>query len=250
MFLVCKILEFGYSFFMANELILVVDDDNDLREFTVSCLREEGFKVIEAKNGREAIDAIQENPLKMVLLDLNLPDIDGEDVLQKIKNKDRLLPVIVISGKQSVSSKVLTLGLGADDYITKPYSEDELIARIKSNLKKYSIFNEINENKKSFLISIGNLTLDQRNFTVNLGHKEEKLSPRLFSLLRFFMENPGVVFNKKMIYQKVWADEFFDDNTVTVFIRKLRRIIEIDPGKPKHILTVWGEGYKFNSLEN
>lgn len=235
---------------MANELILVIDDDNDLREFTTSCLLDEGFKTIEAANGKEALKLIDNDELKMVLLDLNLPDIDGEDILQKIKSKYKLLPVIVLSGKQSVSSKVLTLGLGADDYITKPYSEDELIARIKSNLKKYTIFNEIYEHKESYLISVGNIVLDQRNFTVKLGDKEEKLSPRLFSLLRFFMENPGIVYNKKMIYQKVWSDEFFDDNTVTVFIRKLRRIIEIDPSKPKNLLTVWGEGYKFNSLEN
>jgi len=185
----------------------------------------------------------------MVLLDLNLPDMDGEDILQKIKTIDKLLPVIVLSGKQSVSSKVLTLGLGADDYITKPYSEDELIARIKSNLKKYSVFNDIYEQKKSYLISHGDLVLDQRNFTVQLDDKVEKLSPRLFSLLRFFMENPGKVFDKRVIYQKVWDDEFFDDNTVTVFIRKLRRIIEKDASKPKYLLTVWGEGYKFNKEE-
>ncbi len=97
------------------------------------------------------------------------------------------------------------------------------------------------------MISVGDLKLDQRNFTVAANDKEEKLSPRLFSPLRFFMENPGKVFNKKEIYEKVWNDGFFDDNTVTVFIRKLRRIIESDPSKPQYLLTVWGEGYKFNT---
>lgn len=235
---------------MANELILVVDDDNDLREFTASCLEEEGFKTISAMNGAETLQQISTPDLKMILLDLNLPDMDGEDILLKIKNKNKLLPVIVLSGKKSISSKVLTLGLGADDYITKPFSEDELIARIKSNLKKYSIFNEISESKKSNLLSVGSIILDQRNFTVSIGSKLDKLSPRLFSLLRFFMENPGVVFNKKKIYQKVWDDDFFDDNTVTVFIRKLRRVIEADPSKPQYLITVWGEGYKFNFLES
>ena len=235
---------------MAKELILVVDDDNDLREFTVSCLNDEGFITIEAKNGTEALEKIRVDNLKMVILDLNLPDMDGEDILQKIKHFDKLLPVIVLSGKQSVSSKVLTLGLGADDYVTKPYSEDELIARIKSNLKKYSVFNDIYDQKSSNLITIGKIILDQRNFSVKIGEKEEKLSPRIFSLLRFFMENPGKVFDKRVIYQKVWDDDFFDDNTVTVFIRKLRRIIEEDPGRPKYLLTVWGEGYKFIEGEN
>lgn len=235
---------------MAKELILVVDDDNDLREFTVSCLTEEGFNTITAINGKEAIEKSVTPGLDLILLDLNLPDMDGEDILQKVKAKNRLIPIIVLSGKQSTSSKVLTLGLGADDYVTKPYSEDELIARIKANIKKYSLFNEISESKRSYLISLGVMTLDQRNFTVNISGREEKLSPRLFSLLRFFMENPGKVFDKKKIYEKVWEDGLFDDNTVTVFIRKLRRIIEIEPSKPQFLLTVWGEGYKFNSLEN
>ncbi|MGL1893738.1 MAG: response regulator transcription factor [Spirochaetaceae bacterium] len=234
---------------MANELILVVDDDKDLRDFTISCLEEEGFKIISAENGEDAIIKSVTPKLDLVLLDLNLPDMDGEDILQNIKSKNNMLPVIVLSGKKSTSSKVLTLGLGADDYVTKPYSEDELIARIKANIKKYSIFNKISESKKSHLISLGNITLDQRSFIVKTSCKEEKLSPRLFSLLRFFMENPSTVYNKKMIYKKVWNDNQFDDNTVTVFIRKLRRIIEVDPSKPQFLLTVWGEGYKFNFLE-
>ncbi len=235
---------------MAHELILVVDDDNDLREFTISSLEQEGFHTISAIDGKEALEKSDNHNIDMILLDLNLPDMDGEDILQKIKSKNKLLPIIVLSGKQSVSSKVLTLGLGADDYVTKPYSEDELIARIKANIKKYSIFSEISENKKSSLLTLGNISLDQRNFLVKIDDVEEKLSPRLFSLLRFFMENPGNVFDKKNIYKKVWDDDMFDDNTVTVFIRKLRRIVEKDPGKPQHILTVWGEGYKFMPSEN
>ncbi|QEN04798.1 response regulator transcription factor [Thiospirochaeta perfilievii] len=230
---------------MAHEIILVIDDDDDLREFTVTSLKTEGFKTIEARNGNEAIFKAKNQEIDLVLLDLNLPDIDGEDVLQDLKSLNKLLPIIVLSGKQSVSSKVLTLGFGADDYVTKPFSEDELIARIKANIKKYSMFNEISESKKSDFLNLGNISLDQRNFIVKIEDREEKLSPRLFSLLRFFMENPDVVFNKRDIYSKVWDDNLFDDNTVTVFIRKLRRIIELDPGKPKHLLTIWGEGYKF-----
>ena len=230
---------------MAHEIILVVDDDDDLREFTVSCLEREGFKVIEAINGKEAIEFSEKSHIDLVLLDLNLPDMDGEDILPQIKLNNKLLPIIVLSGKQSVSSKVLTLGLGADDYVTKPFSEDELIARIKTNIKKYNLFSEISEQKHSDLINVGSLSLDQRNFIVIYNGKEEKLSPRLFSLLRFFMENPLIVFDKKEIYKKVWDDDMFDDNTVTVFIRKLRRIVELDPSKPKNIVTVWGEGYKF-----
>lgn len=234
---------------MAHELILVVDDDNELREFTISSLEQEGFHTISAIDGKEALEKFENSDIDMVLLDLNLPDMDGEDILQKIKSKNKLLPIIVLSGKKSVSSKVLTLGLGADDYVTKPFSEEELIARIKANIKKYSIFSEISKNKKSNLLTLGNISLDQRNFSVKIDEIEEKLSPRLFSLLRFFMENPGNVFDKKKIYKKVWDDDMFDDNTVTVFIRKLRRIVEKDPGKPQHILTVWGEGYKFMPSE-
>ncbi len=232
---------------MAQEKILVVDDDNDLREFTISCLEEEGFRTIPAIDGKDAIEKSSTPGLDLILLDLNLPDMDGEDILQAIKAQNKLLPIIVLSGKKSSSSKVLTLGLGADDYVTKPFCEDELIARIKANIKKYSFFHNISETKKSHIISVGDINLDQRNFTVSTNDREEKLSPRLFSLLRFFMENPGKVFNKKDIYGKVWNDGFFDDNTVTVFIRKLRRIIEVDPGKPQYLLTVWGEGYKFSS---
>ena len=183
-----NILNFTYAkhynfiivFTMAHELILVIDDDNDLRDFTASCLKEEGFRVEEAADGQEAIDKSSNSEIDLILLDLNLPDMDGEDILAKIKAKNKLLPIIVLSGKQSVSSKVLTLGLGADDYVTKPFSEDELIARIKANLKKYSMFTEISESKNSDLIIQGNITLDQRNFIVFNGGKEEKLSPRLF----------------------------------------------------------------------
>lgn len=234
---------------MAHETILVVDDDDDLREFTITSLEQEGFKTISAIDGNEAIIKSETPDLDMVLLDLNLPDMDGEDILKEIKSRNVLLPIIVLSGKKSVSSKVLTLGLGADDYVTKPYSEDELIARIKSNIKKYSMFSKISENKKANILTLGDISLDQRNFTVIIGEKENKLSPRLFGLLRFFMENPGTVFDKKSIYRKVWDDEVFDDNTVTVFIRKLRRVIEINPGKPQYIVTVWGEGYKFMTSE-
>lgn len=235
---------------MAKERILVVDDDDDLREFTVSCLESEGFMTEAAINGKDALKKIDNLDLDMVLLDLNLPDMDGEDILQAVKINKKLLPIIVLSGKQSISSKVLTLGLGADDYVTKPYSEDELIARIKTNLKKYSMFTDIADKKSANIIHIGDIELDQRNFIVNCMGKEEKLSPRLFSLLRFFMENPDKVYDKRKIYEVVWGDDFFDDNTVTVFIRKLRRIIEENPGKPKYLQTVWGEGYKFNSLKN
>ncbi|OQY39327.1 MAG: hypothetical protein B6229_03980 [Spirochaetaceae bacterium 4572_7] len=230
---------------MPHELILVVDDDKDLREFTISCLEEEGFHTVYAVNGTEALKKAETPNLGLILLDLNLPDLDGEDILQKIKSVNKLLPIIVLSGKKSTSSKVLTLGLGADDYITKPYSEDELIARIKSNIKKYSYFSDISENKKSNFISFSDIKLDQRNFIVYVNNKEEKLSPRLFSLLRFFMENPGKVYNKKEIYHKVWEDGVFDDNTVTVFIRKLRGIIEVDSSKPQYLSTIWGKGYKF-----
>jgi len=229
---------------MAHEKILVVDDDDDLRDFTINCLETEGFNTMSAVSGKDALSKIDDS-VDLVLLDLNLPDIDGEDVLKQLKNENELLPVIVVSGKLSVSSKVLTLGLGADDYVTKPFSEDELIARIKTNLKKYSLFGKISENQNADEIKIGNIVLDRRAFIATIDGKEFKLSPRIFSLLRYFMENSGEVIDKKTIYKNVWKDETFDDNTVTVFIRKLRRIIELDPGKPKYLLTIWGEGYKF-----
>lgn len=235
---------------MANNLILVVDDDDDLREFTISCLEEEGIKTVAACNGQEAVDKSASEDVDLVLLDLNLPDIDGEDVLKKIKQNKPLLPVIIVSGKQKSSSKVLTLGLGADDYVTKPYCSDELVARIKVNIKKYQTFAALKEEKSTSEIVVGKLALDLRNLSVQIGEKTESLSPRLFSLLRFFMENPGKVFDKKHIYANVWGDGMFDDNTVTVFIRKLRRIIEDNPSKPSYILTVWGEGYKFSTGEN
>lgn len=229
---------------MANEKILIVDDDENIIGLIVSLLKEENMEIKETCKGKEALPLLLENEFDLLILDLMLGDVDGFEVLKEIRNNFPYLPVLILSARKEIYNKILGLGLGADDYITKPFVREELVARIKANIRRCKILRNV-PNKNQLQLIHETLKLDLKEYKLYKNDKEIKLSSRHIKLLKFFMENPKQVFSKEQIYRNVWEDNLYDDNTVMVYIRNLRKIIEDDPDNPYFIKTVWGIGYKF-----
>lgn len=223
--------------------ILIVDDDYEIRKITGIYLENEGYDVFKAENAEEALKIISENEIDLVLLDIMMPGIDGIETCMKIREKN-VMPIIFLSAKSEDIDKIHGLSSGADDYITKPFNAMELIARVKSQLrryKKYSAYQNFSKN----IIEIGNLTINTDTRQVFIGNKEVKLTPKEFDILELLARNKGIVFSIEKIYEKVWGEDFYkSDNTVMVHITKIREKIEEDPKNPIYIKTVWGVGYK------
>ncbi|RPJ05283.1 MAG: DNA-binding response regulator, partial [Spirochaetaceae bacterium] len=192
-----------------------------------------------------ALMLFQREKYDLVILDLMMAGMDGFAVLKSIREKNQDLRVIIISAREEDYDKVLGFGLGADDYITKPFSPSELVARVKSQMRRMKITRESKGQDYDVIVS-GPLKLDQKSFKAYSGDAEIALSHREFRLLRLFMENPGRVFTKQQIYAAAWDDEYFDENTLMVYISHLRDKIENDPGKPGLITTVRGIGYRYD----
>ena len=223
--------------------IMVVDDEKDMVALIKDFLEVEGYRVYTAYDGKEAVENFKLYKPELVILDIMIPFIGGMEVC-KIIRQESSIPILILSAKGSDIDKVLGLGLGADDYITKPFSPIELVARVKANLRRCIQYT--NPVEASYSIKLGNLTIDFKARTVKLSNQFINFSAKEFNLLRFFMENPFQVFTRDQIYEKVWQyGDFGDIQAVTVYIRKLREKIEINPNEPKFIKTVWGIGYKF-----
>ena len=223
--------------------IMVVDDERDMVSLIKDFLEVEGYTVYTAYDGKQAIEIFKLYKPNLVILDIMLPIIDGMEVC-KIIRQQSTIPILMLSAKGSDIDKVLGLGLGADDYITKPFSPIELVARVKANLRRSIKYTNAVEDFHSS--KFGNLAIDIKSHTVKLSDQIINLSAKEFNLLSFFMENPLQVFTRDQIYEKVWKyGDFGDIQAVTVYIRKLREKIEINPNKPQYIKTVWGVGYKF-----
>lgn len=226
---------------MSGEKILVVDDEIELAYITRDYLKREGYAVVLAHNGIEAMQMFDsENPL-LVILDVLLPRIDGLEVLRRIRQKSEV-PVLMISAKDSEVDKIIGLGLGSDDYISKPYSLGELAARVKSNLRRYTVNTKPASNKYDF----GEFSLDEERREVIIRGKPSEFTQTEFDLLKTLVAAPHRVFTKENLYNTVWGyNDFGDINTVTVYIKKIREKIEKDIRNPRFITTVWGVGYKF-----
>lgn len=223
--------------------ILVVDDEKDLVALIKDFLEAEGYLVYIAYDGRQAVESFKLYKPDLAILDIMLPFIDGMEVC-KIIRQESSIPILMLSARGSDADKVRGLGLGADDYITKPFSPIELVARVKANLRRFTEYT--NKTEAHYTIKYGEIAIDLKSHTVKLSGHVINLSVKEFDLLRFFMENPFQVFTRDQIYEKVWQYEDFGDiQAVTVYIRKLREKIEADPAKPQYIKTVWGVGYKF-----
>lgn len=222
--------------------ILICDDEKDIVSALKIYLTDQEYCLYEAYNGREALDIIENNDIHLVLLDIMMPEMDGMQTLIRLR-ENRNIPVIFITAKSEDSDMILGLNMGADDYITKPFKPIEVIARVKSHLRRYMELGSA-ELKKDVL-TIGDITVDDAAKEVMFMDEKVSLTPKEYGILKFLMENTGRVFTLSEIYKEVWAeDPFGSEGTVAVHIRHLREKLEIDPDKPRHLKVVWGQGYK------
>ena len=221
--------------------VLVVDDDKEITEAIEIYLTNEGYNVFKANDGIEALEIIKNNEVHLVLLDIMMPKMDGTRVTVKIREHLEI-PIIMLSAKSEDTDKVMGLNLGADDYITKPFNPLELIARVNSQIRRYTRFS--NFKKKEDEIAIGTLVLDKAAKRVSVDGEEVKLTPIELKILTLFMENEGRVFSIEEIYERVWNEPAYNVDTVAVHVRHIREKIEINPKEPRYLKVVWGIGYK------
>ena len=226
--------------------VLIIDDDKELCALMKKCIEQEKLSAVTVYIGIEGVRLIDENKdsYSLIILDVMLPDIDGFQILQKIRDKSNI-PVLMLTAKSSEEDKVFGLRLGADDYLTKPFGINELLARVNSLIRRYTTLNPFTADIDS--ISLKDMVIDKLNRTVTVKDIPVLLTGKEFDLLLFLASNKGRVFTKKQIYSQVWEEEYaFDDSNIMSFISKLRKKIEPDPDHPFYILTVRGVGYRFN----
>jgi DNA-binding response OmpR family regulator len=226
--------------------ILAVDDDPKIQKILKHTLSREGFEVILAASGEEALQKIRQYPPDLVVLDIMMPGMDGFETFQKLKALERDVPVIILSARSDEVDKVVGFRMGVDDYQTKPFSPTELSLRIKAVLRRFG--DSAKEQKQ--VLKFESLILDYSKRTVTLNNHKIELTPKEFEVLWLLASNPNKVFTKANLLDKVWDSAFYgDDNTVTVHIRRLREKLEKEPSSPCYIKTVWGVGYKFEKEE-
>ncbi|MCI1958115.1 MAG: response regulator YycF [Clostridia bacterium] len=228
-----------------NEKILVVDDEKNIVDIIKYNLKKEGYNVLTALDGEEAIEINEKEKPDLILLDIMMPKLDGYAVCRKIREKYNT-PIIMLTARAEEVDKVLGLELGADDYVTKPFGTRELMARVKANLRRSTHLDNVKENKNKNLLVFRNLSIDIKLFEVKKDGKTIDLTLREFELLKFLASQKNQVFSRETLLEKVWGYEYFGDvRTVDVTVRRLREKIEYDPGKPTFIVTKRGVGYYF-----
>ncbi|CAM4353893.1 MULTISPECIES: response regulator transcription factor [Bacillus] len=230
---------------MKDIRILIADDDKEIRNLLKIYLERELYMVDTAINGDEALQLFNQNNYNLVILDLMMPKVDGIEVCRKLRDKTNV-PILMLTAKDHEVDKILGLSIGADDYITKPFSIHEVIARVKALMRRFLVLGSDANIQKKTTLTFKGLLIDLNTYTVHTNKEEINLTGKELELLKFFTSNPGQVFTKTQLFRNVWDDNYIeDDNTVMVHIRKLRKKIEVDPSNPKFIQTVWGIGYKF-----
>ena len=226
--------------------ILVCDDERDIVSAIEIYLSAEGYKIEKAYNGREALASLAQTQVHLVLLDIMMPQMDGITTAAQIR-KTSNVPIVFLSAKSESSDKILGLNIGADDYITKPFDPMELVARVRSQLRRYAMLGGIVKTKDVY--ENGGILLDDVAKTVTVDGEPVALTPIEYSMLRLFMANPGQVFSIHQIYEQVWNESpIGSENSVAVHIRHLREKIEINPSEPRYIRVVWGLGYKMEKV--
>ena len=232
--------------------ILIIDDEIHIVELIKFNLETSGYEVDIAYDGLDGYLKIKENMPHLVLLDWMLPNISGIEMLKKIRNDQSLsdVPIIMLTAKNMESDKIEGLDLGADDYVTKPFSPLELIARVNSNIRRYTKFGALKENLNDKTYKTGDLFLDDETKKVIADGKEIKLTATEFKILKFLIKNKGKVFSIPQIYENVWNEEgYAAENIIAVHIRHIREKIEIDPKEPKYLKVIWGIGYKIEDIK-
>ncbi|MBF7150859.1 response regulator transcription factor [Bacillus toyonensis] len=230
---------------MKDIRILIADDDKEIRNLLKIYLERELYMVDTAINGDEALQLFNQNNYNLVILDIMMPKVDGIEVCRKLRDKTNV-PILMLTAKDHEVDKILGLSIGADDYITKPFSIHEVVARVKALMRRFLVLGSNNTVQEKTTLAFKGLTINLNTYTIHTNKEEINLTGKELELLKFFTSNPGQVFTKTQLFRNVWDDNYIeDDNTVMVHIRKLRKKIEIDPSNPKFIQTIWGIGYKF-----
>jgi DNA-binding response OmpR family regulator len=232
---------------MANYTVLVVDDEKEIRDAIEIYLKNEGVKVLKAKDGVEALEMLHENEVHLILLDVMMPRLDGISATHRIR-EEKNIPIIILSAKSEDTDKILGLQVGADDYVTKPFSPKEVAFRVKAQLRRagYSTVSEPTSNKIEKVISVGPFSINHEETEVMKDGEMLELTAKEVGLMSCFMRNPNHILSKETLFNRVWGEEFYGaDNTLMVHIRRLREKIEDTPSKPTYIITVKGLGYRF-----
>jgi two-component system, OmpR family, KDP operon response regulator KdpE len=220
--------------------ILIVDDEPPIRKLLRMGLTSQGYEVLDAPNGKTALDLLAKGP-DLIILDLGLPDVDGLELLRRIRDREVSLPIVVLSSRDDEAGKVAALDLGADDYLTKPFGMDELFARMRTALR-----HQLQVHGERPVFQVGDLSVDLVRRIVKLGDHEVKLSPKEYELLRLLVQHAGKVLTHRFLLQELW-DEPTDTQYLRVYVRQLRRKIEKDPERPQYLLTETGIGYRLRA---
>ena len=233
---------------MEKLTVLVVDDDREIVESIAIFLQADGYLVRKAYNGLEALDIVMTENVHLIILDIMMPELDGIKTLLKVR-ESKNLPIILLSAKSEDADKILGLNIGADDYVTKPFNPIEVLARVKSQLRRYTTLGGQRKEETSRVLRNGGIALDDAAKSVTVDGEGVSLTPIEYNILLLLMKNPGRVFSTGQIYELVWNDPSLgSENTVAVHIRHLREKIEIDPANPRYIKVVWGLGYKMEKV--
>lgn len=223
--------------------ILVVDDDKEITEAIEIYLLNEGYNVFTAYDGIQALRISREEDIHLIIMDIMMPNLDGTRATIELR-KEKEIPIIMLSAKTEDSDIILGLNLGADDYLTKPFNPLELIARVNSQIRRYTSFSSLNDTINEEVITVGGLELNKESKSVTVNGKEVNLTPLEFKILCLLMSNLGRVFSIEEIYERVWNEAPYNVDTVTVHIRRIREKIEVEPRNPQYVKVVWGVGYK------
>jgi len=229
--------------------ILICDDDKEIAAAIAVYLANEGYQTHLAHNGLEALAVLEETEIHLILMDIMMPKLDGLQATMEIR-KRRNIPIIMLSAKSEDTDKIMGLSIGADDYVTKPFNPLELIARVKSQLRRFTVLGSAPTPQEG-VFTVGGLTMDDNHKTVTVDGADVRLTPLEYKIALLLIRNPGRVFSIDEIYERVWGeDAYAADNTVAVHIRRIREKIEFDPKNPNYIKVVWGIGYKMERLDS
>ncbi len=233
---------------MSEYSVLVVDDEREIPDAVERYLRHEGISVFKAYDGNEALDIVEREEVHLILMDVMMPNLDGIEATMRIR-EDKNIPIIILSAKSEYSDKILGLNVGADDYITKPFYPLELVARVKSQLRRYVDLGNFKNKDNDEVIFIGGVKLDTVSKELEVDGNIKKVTPMEYKILELLMKNAGRVFSAEEIYEKVWNDYCVNTDTVMVHVRRIREKIEINPKEPRYLKVVWGIGYKFDKFK-
>ncbi|MHC1724234.1 MAG: response regulator transcription factor [Aminipila sp.] len=226
--------------------ILVCDDDKEIVNAIEVYLKNEGYEIFKAYDGLQALELVEKNQIHLILMDIMMPKLDGMRATMKIR-EDKNIPIIMLSAKSEDYDKITGLNVGADDYITKPFNPLELIARVKSQLRRYVSLGSLE--KKNGVFKTGGLEIDDEQKTVTLDGEQVVVTPIEYGILKLLTENAGRVFSMEQIYEAVWNEPAYNpENTVAVHVRRIREKIEINPKDPRYLKVVWGIGYKIEKI--